>query len=412
MVLARCASIFVVTLAAGATGLVAAWLGLRVKPAVGLLRVLLHAAIGWLFLPALVLLERVRPAWALPLIAIAAAVTATSLRQLAPEDNGGAELMPLSEGVPPSLASPESYDARLATVRPGRAITMAACTWTALVLAIVHDDRAAGCALALGVFLLLWHFFRESGTVIAMRRRLRWLAGSAVAVWLVCMLLLLPWMLHGGGGSSIAAMAATRNAGAKRVPSHFSSVILWPPKERVTKLYFPVTRATILEPARLRSPLEIPFDGPYLYFEPPDNKPGPDAHVVHGLPTEPEINLMAADGGILFMRAVQHLPKAIDTSCCAALDVAVENADSRAGQITLGLLLADTSAPNKPAAMLGFQSVASAQPRHRVEETAQFSTERAHDLRRFNEITVIVLPTWGNWRGTKIAIRGFTLEPR
>ena len=412
MLLTRCAGFFLCTLAAGAAGLTAAWLGLRVKPAVGLVRVLLHALAGWIFLPALVLLGRTRPAWSLPLIAVAAAVTAASLRQMGPADDAAAEPPLGSGGVLPSFAAPESYEAQLATVHPGRAITIAACAWTALLLSIASHPLAAGWALALGTFLLLWHWFRDSGAVLAMRQRLRWLSGTAFAAWLVCIVLLLPWMLHGGRGRAMTAAAVTRNAGAEgRVPPHFTSVILWPPKQRVTKLYFPVTTPAAEAASRLQQPLEIPFDGPYLYFEPPDNAPGPDAHIAHGLPTEPAINLTSADGGPLFMRAQQHLQKPIDANCCAQLDVAVENADTRAGEITLGVLLTDTSAPGEPTAMLGFQSVAPAPLDHPVNETAHFATTRARRLRRFNQITVVVLPSWGHWRGAKIAIEGFTLDP-
>lgn len=411
--LARCVSFFLYTIAAGATGLLAAWLGLRVRPAVGLLRVLLHAVAGWLFLPALVLLEQSRPAWSLPLIALAAAVTAASLRQLAPADHAAAEPLAGSSGFLPSLASPESYHARLQTVHPARAITIAACAWTALLLTIAHRPVTAGLALALGAFLLLWHWFRESGAVIATRQRLRWLTGTALAAWLLSVFLSLPWMLHGGRGSAMTAAAVTRNAGARgRVPPHFNSVILWPPKQRVTKLYFPVTTPTAQTAALWRQPLEIPFDGPYFYFEPPDDAPGPDAHVAHGLPTEPAINLTSADGGPLFMRAQQHLAKPIDSNCCAQLDVAVENADARAGEITLGVLLTDTSAPGQPTAMLGFQSVSPAPRDRAVNETAHFPTERARSLHQFDQITVVILPSWGDWRGAKIAIEGFTLDPR
>ena len=411
VLLVRCAGFFLCTMAAGAAGLAAAWLGLRVKPAIGMVRVLLHAAMGWIFLPAILLLEQTRPAWAWLLMAIAAAVTAASLRQMAPVEH--LETVPPSDDVLPSLAAPEAYSARLATVRPARAITIAVCAWTALLLLTVgRNPLAAGGVLALGTFLLFWHWFRDSGAVIAVRQRMRWLSGTAVSAWLVCVFLLLPWMLHGGGGFAKAAAAQTRKPGsARRVLPHFSSVILWPPKQRVTKLYFPVTTPATTA-GQWKHSLEIPFDGPYLYFEPPDNEPGADAHIAHGLPTEPGVNLTSADGGPLFMRAQQHLTKAIDANCCAELEVAVENADARAGEITLGVLLTDTSAPGEPTAMLGFQSVAPAPPGHPVNETARFATDGAHRLRRFDQITVVVLPSWGHWRGAKIAIEGFTLNPR
>lgn len=413
--LMRCASFFLLTMAAGAAGLAAAWMGLRVKPGVGLLLVLLHAAIGWQFLPALVLLERTRPAWALPLMAIAAAVTAASLRQMAPADDAEESFVQASSNVLPSLAAPEAYHARLATVRPRRAIVMAACAWTALLLTLASDDRAAGCALALGAFLLLWHWFRDSGIVVAMRPRIRWLSGTAAAAWLVCMVLLLPWMLHGGRGSSImAAAAVTRNAGAaRRVPSHFTSLILWPPKERVTRLYYPAT-GPALENAAKRRPLEIPFDGPYWYFEPPDVAPDALAHVTHGKPTDAAVNLTSSDCGPLRMQGVERLTKPIDPECCAELDVALQDADAQAGAISLGVVLTDTTSRGQPAAILGFESIGSdgASLRSPRDATVRFPMQHARGLRRFNQITVVIMPTHAYWRGAKVAIDGFTLQPR
>lgn len=405
-----------VTLVAGAAGLRLAWMMLAAKPTVGFVRVLLHAAVGWVFLPALALLERMHPHWSAPVVVLAATVTAASLRQLAPQDTSDTEVLAWRGIDLPSLSEPQMYDRQLATARPLRAFAIALCAWAALLFAMDRDDLGVDAALAFGAFLLLWYWFRESAVVLPERRQLRWLGSTAVAAWLICVLLLLPWLVRrttAGGG--LTASAAARHA-ADEMPlrPHFTSVILWPPKERVTRLYFPTTPMSLRDPAQRRRPMEIPFDGPYWYFEPPDLAPDALAHVAHGRPTDATLNLTSADGGPLRMQALEHLAKPIDAGCCAELDVALEDADAQAGEVSLGVVLTDTTQRGEPTAILGFQPVAAAgaSPHHPQDETVRFPMQRAQVLRRFDEITVVILPSYQHWRGAKVAIEGFTLEPR
>lgn len=415
--LGDCVSYFFVTLLAGGVSLALAGMLPAARPRVGLLRVFLHALPGWLFLPAVSLLERINPGWALPVIAAAAAAMAASLRQLAPEPPP-AEPQPTGPPLP-SLAAPALYERRLATARPLRALIIAFCAWGALAAMAARNQIPAACALGLGAFLLLWYAYADSGLALAPRLQRRWLSGAAVTAWLLCVGLLLPWLLHGGRGLSLAASVATQRAqAAARARSHYTSVILWPPKPRITRLYFPTPQLTAQPAARLAHPIEIPFDGPYWYFEPPDDEPSPTAHIARGLPTERGVNLSSADGGPLRMEAIQHLAQPISLSCCAALDVAIEDAEAERGLTSLGVLLTDNSSAQKPTLLLGFVPTATpgAQPAGpaapQSEETVHFPIPPSRSLRRFNQITVIVLPTLDRWRGARIAVEGFTLQPK
>ncbi|HLJ78162.1 MAG TPA: hypothetical protein VKT75_12150 [Acidobacteriaceae bacterium] len=409
------AALLLATLGAGATGLAAAWEGLREKPSIGFVRVLLHAAVGWAFLPGLAVLARTHPHWSAPVVVMTAAITAASLRQLAAEEMADPDAQAWRRVDLPSFCAPELHERQMATVRPVRAFVMALCAWAALLFAIDRDDFGADAALAAGTFLLLWYWFRESDVVLPERRQMRWLGGTAVAAWLICLVLLLPWLLRGAGGDALTANAAARRAGTGMpVPHHFTSVILWPPREQVTRLYFPTRALSPRDPAERHTPTEIPFDGPYWYFEPPDLAPDALAHVAHGRPTDAGVNLTSADGGPLRMQALEHLEKPIDLACCAELDVAVRDADAQAGGISLGVVLTDTAAHGEPTVVLGFQPVASsgASLRTPQDETVRFSLERARGLRRFDQITVVILPSQQFWRGARVAIEGFTLEPK
>lgn len=418
--LGACIEFFLLTLLAGFAGLALLWIAFSAKLRVGLARVFLHAAMGWLFLPGIVLLERIRPAWALPVIAAAAAGIAASLQQLAPEERSAQIPEPIRDPLLPSLAAPDQLERRLATARPLRALIIAFCAWGALAAGVAQNHLSAGCAVGVGAFLLLWYTVAESEKVLAPRTQRRWFSGAAVAAWLLCVCLLMPWLLRGGRGLTLAGSPVPSPAqAATRGPRHYTSVILWPPKQRLTRLYFPQPQLAAQPAARLAHPIQIPFDGPYWYFEPPDDSPGDNAHVARGLPTERGVNLTSADGGPLRMEAIQHLAQPIRLSCCSEIDVAVDDAEAQRGLTSLGIVLTDTSSADAPTLLLGFlptaatpASSASIPPSRETEETVRFPIPASHALRRFNQITVIVLPTLDRWRGSKIAVEGFTLQPK
>jgi hypothetical protein len=82
------------------------------------------------------------------------------------------------------------------------------------------------------------------------------------------------------------------------------------------------------------------------------------------------------------------------------------------------VLLTDTSAESQPSVLLGFEAVVGSErlvPEARgaqLDATVHFALPRSRRMRRFNEITVMVLPTIDPTRGSKAAIEGFTLQPK
>ncbi len=99
--------------------------------------------------------------------------------------------------------------------------------------------------------------------------------------------------------------------------------------------------------------------------------------------------------------------------------VDIQNRDNQPGVIALAVLLRDSTHPRKPELYLGQQPIESTQPMHftfkstPVFETLRFSVPAHATLRRFDEITVMLLPDVNHAMvGPKIAIREFQLFPR
>jgi hypothetical protein len=405
--LLRSVQYLAVTALAGTLGLLGIWVTLATRPRVRPALLILHALMGWLFLPGIVLLDRTWPVWALPVIAVAAAGLAVSMQLLAPRDAD--DLPPLPE---PDFSS--FYGLKRTEFRPGRALVIALCAQGALVFAVRQDLELAGCLLGAGMFLLLWHWSAEMRVQMRARQRRALGRGTGAIAWLVCLLVLLPWLARRGRTIPVVVRAA---AATVTTQPHFSSVVLWPPKPVVTKLFFPAPRSKHAD-VRMTKPMEIPFDGPYWYFEDPANEPGPTAHVARGVPTEDAINLFSAGGRPLRMEGVQKLSRPIDYDCCASLDVAVMDVDTLAGPIHLGVLLTDTSARDQPGVLLGFEPVSGSEnpglggPGAQLDTTVRFELPRSRRMRQFNQITVMVVPSVDPTRGSKLAIEGFTLQPR
>ena len=81
----------------------------------------------------------------------------------------------------------------------------------------------------------------------------------------------------------------------------------------------------------------IHFDGAYWYFQPPDKRPGPNAHQTHGTP-------LAVDIGTnnffpLTMEAVQRLNTPIRLAPYGEIQMTVENRDNVPGPIALSVVL-------------------------------------------------------------------------
>jgi hypothetical protein len=119
------------------------------------------------------------------------------------------------------------------------------------------------------------------------------------------------------------------------------------------------------------------------------------------------------------MDAHQYLSASIPIVRCREITVDIENRDNTSGEISLGVLLAAGTSPKDPTLYLGEHPILSTEPgsfaikRAPVFETLHFPIPAQAKIRKFREITVLVLPDIEHtFDAPKIAIRQFQLFPR
>ena len=263
--------------------------------------------------------------------------------------------------------------------------------------------------------------------------------GSALLVLFLTGVALMPFLKHAGNraGSfaglrrharvvAASAMAAPRvHAGGA-----YSGVILYLP-QKPKPIVAPVQEKTNPLNHGQAKPMVIPFDGVYWYYQPPDDRPEPDAQVVHGDPAK--ANVRAKDRMPILMEAHQYLGSSVKMDCCRALRMEILNADTRPGVFYMEVVLRDTQSKKASTlklsganlyrdseirASLGSVLVASSarleiggNPRP-VEETLSFPFPAHSQMKRFDEITVIFKPSQErSLVGAQTAIRQFVLVP-
>jgi hypothetical protein len=118
------------------------------------------------------------------------------------------------------------------------------------------------------------------------------------------------------------------------------------------------------------------------------------------------------------MEAHQNLGSSINLDCCREIDVTITNADNRPGRISIGMVLTDSSSPDKPSLYLEEKPMVSSEAPHfsmnrtSTEEKLRFQIVKGK-LQAFDEITVVILPAKErSLGGVKVAIQQFTLIPR
>jgi hypothetical protein len=198
--------------------------------------------------------------------------------------------------------------------------------------------------------------------------------------------------------------------------SDYSGVILTLP----AKPHHPIEQPTSSDQTNfstaLAKPVIIPFDGAYWYFKRPDTRPKADARIQQGDPIK--ANVRSTDYRELKMEAHQTLPVPISGDCCHAMRIDLLNGDYRPGVIRIELLLRDTSGKSGSSILLGSIPIPSSQLQHiplnrpPVPESLRFQMPATAHGRRFDEITVVIKPTFSRARaGSKIAIQSFALIP-
>jgi hypothetical protein len=416
--------------AAVLSGLAATWVfwaPSRLSPSSSLTLFALTSAVGWIWMPSVVLLSRQHSIGAALVGAMGAALMAIGLRKALTLDaatlHRAGWKMEGRELFTQSLLMPS---------RERHAFFIALGIYGGFYALHKQAFLVASILLALSAFLLAWKStlageWLPENKESQPRPALRLAREGLTAVLLTTAVLLMRFQRGIYSSAMDAASAPDRSSVSRYLqeksrPGNFAalagyeSIILWPVPQK-KKLLASTSSGTSPLAVRMTKPLVIRFDGPYWYFRPPRKSPGSRAHVVHGTPLA--VNIRSTDFVPLLMEARQSLGAAIPLTCCREIQVTIENHDNIPGRIAIGVLLTDSTSIGKPTLYLDQQPVMSTEPNHfsvkssPVQEVLRFPVPSHPRIDRFDEITVIFFPDTERAKAAaKIAIQEFELLPR
>ena len=382
----------------------------------------LTCAAAWLWVPSAVLLLRRDSPVASAVAAIGAAILAIGLRKTVPLPDSP------HENVGEQSAPKELFAETLAT--PPRRVhgyVIALCIYAGAYA--LHDGSTM---TACGLLALCGFIFTWEATLAPSRRSSYWdnrraalrLARLSVPAVLVMVWALLAGIAHREHDAASAAAFAHGEDFARKVatvqnpdlgPDGYESIILWPFPEK-KQIIPPVPAQPNLLAPGTSQPFVIRFNGPYWYFQ-PGRRPDSGAHEAQGTPLG--VHIHSTNSIPLTIEAHQDLSVAIPLARCSAMELEIENRDNLPGAIALAVLVADSTAAGKPALYLGQQPLKSTQPDQfslktvAAYETLRFAIPPHADIRKFDRITVMLLPDIEHALvGPKIAIQQFALFPR
>lgn len=386
----------------------------------------LVCASGWVWVPAMVIFSQALSAAAALVAMIGAFLLAAGLRSATNFVQAPAS----SSSVPTDLALFEEALYQEPADLVGYAIAL--CLYAALVALAMRWTLSAAALLALGAALFGWKKTIPRGQVFHSAREQK-RAALRVAFVAVPAILVTAWALLDGvahrngvqaGDDTAASISTAAPKSDEKQPAKnsaygvngYQSVILWPypEKEEIVAPRLPET--SLLTPGTTR-PAVIRFTGAYWYLQPPEQLPGPKAHQAHGSPLK--VNVQSSDDIPLVMDAHQNLPTEVPLARCREIAVDIDNFDNKEGPISVALLLGDGPYTSHRTLYLGQQPIVSSQPQNfwlkaaQVSETLHFAIPAKVDLRKFSEITVLILPgTEHMFIAPRIAVRQFQLLPR
>jgi hypothetical protein len=406
------------------------WFPPKLAPSVSLSTFTIASAIGWIWIPSLVLLSRQRSIAAFLLAALAAATMASRL----------SKIMPAAARVHPHSSLPGQWKERglfaeylNQAPRERHGFLIAVCLYAAFFAWRGKLFLPSSILIALGAFMLNWKLRADDTHVSGDREnpsravlRLGRAASTAVLVTAALLLLGLP---HGAFSGAMGASAHNRTPSGRRVPprykgtanpvsgiSGYERIILWPLPEK-KKVAAPPPSKVLRAGLNISKPMTIRFDGAYWYFQPRGNGVGTRAHVARGSPLT--VNIRSNNHIPLIMEAHQALGAPIPLACCRDMQVTIENSDNTPGLIAIGVLLTDSTSLGKPTSYLGQQTVVSTEPGRfavkpsPIPEVLHFTIPSHSQIERFDEITLVFFPDAERpYTGAKIAIKQFDLIPR
>jgi hypothetical protein len=391
-----------------------------INPPLRLLQFVLCGAVGWVWVPAIVLLAREDSPLSAPIAILGAGLLAIALRRALPAE--------------PPIPATQPHQLFADTLRtPPRQLHG---YFLSASIYIAAYDLATGwiltaCALLSGsIFLIAWKLTLppSKGTPASTHtRRGAWrLASVVIPAILVTLFALIHGVGHRAQLEAVAAQSRANPHGRAAKPSEdtpasatgiagYHSIILWPEPQR-HDIQPPIPALTSVLAPGTTKPLIIKFDGPYFYFQMPNKRPAPNALQVHGTPIAHDFQ---SNNFIpLVMEAHQTLGRPIPIARLREIELDILNGDNRPGPISIALLLTDSASPNNQL-YLGQEPVLTSQPGSfavksaPAAETLRFQIPNPAKLRRFDQITVMVLPDSSNYdQGSKVAVEQFQLIPR
>jgi hypothetical protein len=230
------------------------------------------------------------------------------------------------------------------------------------------------------------------------------------------------WKLFTPGQSRSSSLSANQSPDAKKKEGGgspivqgavFPGVIIYPEHKTRTILVAPPSKSAMGFGMTHVDPFNIPFNGVYWLWQPPDEHPPATAVLQYGNPAA--MSFHSTDGSSLWMEAHQNLGNAISLDCCNAIQVVIDSAEARPDSVTVELMLQNTSVTGKPSVSLGFQDITKRMAMKQdtpVSQTLTFRIPGEIKLNKFDELKVgFRLKWWREDRSAKIAINRFVLVP-
>jgi hypothetical protein len=384
-------------------------------------RMLAHCGVrGWVFLPAVILFLQQESIWTMFVAVVGAALMAAYLYRFT-------EAMPYSDHEIPM--SQEYLERGLFTMQ----VRLAPTSWVpfglslglygAFLSAMAGEIALVTLLLASSTFLLVLEIKaaqtkKDHGQTENMDRKPH--LYSLIATAFCCVFIALsasdPWRdpLFG------LARDLSNSAPAKRAsPSNHSSggyrtVVLWPIEKQEKVISSPPLKSNASS-LKIAKPWIIPFYGPYWYFKFLGESPGPNARSARGDPLT--ANVLSTDRGPLLMEAHQYLADSIDMNCCREMQIVFRN-DVSFGAFAIGISLSDSHSRGKLSQNLGVKCVDLNTAGQRqgntsaVEQTLTFPFPKRGAIKKFDAITVILLPNAKHLTaGRKVAVERFVVIP-
>lgn len=414
-----------ITCLAGAAG---TWLALSIDTRKQFRRLVLWGARGWVFLPAITIFLREGAVWAPFVAASSAVLMAAYLYRFTGSTHHKESQSPPWQSLERNLFTTQI---RLApTSRVPFYISLL--LYGAFLSAIGRELEFLTLFLAGSTFLLALQIIaaltikrepnedpRNEDPRKDIDRRSHPYSLAATALCCIFIALTLspaPWRdpLLGWARIHAKPAPAKQTSSPDQPSTGYRTIVLWPLQKQEKVIPSPPLNTTASAPGNAK-PWIIPFYGPYWYFKTPGESPGPNARTARGDPLK--VNVHSTDRAPLLMEAHQNLPGPVDLNCCREMQIVFRN-DTSLGALGVGISLTDSHSKEKLSQSLGLKFIApnpADQPPgspSSVEETLTFPFPKHGSVRKFDAITVVLLPDSKHLTaGRKVAVERFVMIP-